>query len=163
MVRSIRSSHRGRPARADRAGHLLTFAFAVALMAILGAASSADAESISGSVTMVSASGDYIGGGTDRLWDAPGTISITGGASHEVRASGEGGEFTFDLAPPSGSQLEVGEYKGAERYPFEPAGVAGIDVSGSVLHARSVVVARDALGATGTSATVVAIRRAVRR
>jgi hypothetical protein len=80
---------------------------------------------------MASASGDYIGGGTDRLWDRPGTISIAGGLGHvEVRVSGEAGEFSFDFSPPSGSQLETREYTGAQRDGFQPAGVPGLDVSG---------------------------------
>jgi hypothetical protein len=84
------------------------------------------------SVTMVSESGDFVGQGTDRLFDSPpGSVYLRGGLSHvEVSASGEPGEFSFDFAPPAGMQLEVGEYAGAQRYPFEPAGVPGLSVSG---------------------------------
>ena len=82
---------------------------------------------------MVSGAGDFIGGGTDRLFDTPaGTASIGGGLGHvEVSVSGEGGSFSFDFAPPAGKQLEVGEYSGAQRYPFEPVGSPGLSVSGN--------------------------------
>ena len=86
----------------------------------------------SGSVTMVSLAGDYIGGGTDRLYDSPGELSISGGLGHvEISVSAGGEWWSFDFAPPKGSQLEVGEYSNAERYPFQAASAAGLSVSGS--------------------------------
>ena len=97
----------------------------VVATALSAAAPARATTSTTGSVTMVSEGGDYIGAGTDRLFDTPaGALSIAGTPAHvEVRASGEAGEFSFDFAPRSGGQLEDGEYSGAQRYPFEPAGV----------------------------------------
>ena len=81
---------------------------------------------------MVSESGDFVGGGTDRLFATPaGTLSISGALGHvEVSAFGEAGWFSLNFAAPSGSQLEVGEYTSAQRYPFEPSGSPGLAVSG---------------------------------
>jgi hypothetical protein len=131
MQRRAATCNKGAPPTSPVAQRLL-WATLLALACLLAAPLSAAAISTNGSVTMVSEGGDYIGGGTDRLFNTPvGTLSISGGLGHvEVSASGEAGSFTFDFAPPSGGQLEVGEYTGAQRYPFEPAGSPGLAVSG---------------------------------
>jgi hypothetical protein len=86
----------------------------------------------SDSATYVSEPGDFIGGGQDRLFDAPGSVSISGGTSHvEVKAEEHAENLSFDFAPPSGKQLEVREYAHAERYPFEAKSLAGLSVTGN--------------------------------
>jgi hypothetical protein len=86
----------------------------------------------SDSVTYVSESGDFVGGGRDRLFDAPQAVSVSGGPDHvQVRAEEHAENLSFDFAPPAGKQLEVGEYVRAERYPFEVKGSPGLTVSGS--------------------------------
>ena len=104
------------------------------LVAVLGTSSAAHAESTptTGDATLVSASGDWVGQGTDRLFDTPASkISVSGGLGHVEVAVERGSEwFYLDFAPASGRQLEDGEYTGAERYPFEAPGHPGVDVSG---------------------------------
>ena len=81
--------------------------------------------------TMVSESGDYIGAGVDRLFEAPQSVSIRGGLDHvEVAVSENGESFLLDFAPPAGDQLHTGEYSNAQRYPFQPLGAPGLSVSG---------------------------------
>jgi hypothetical protein len=83
---------------------------------------------------MVGQSGDYIDGGHTDLFDQPGTLGISG-SSRLVQVTTPtpfGGVFGYTLSfeAPEGSQLQVGEYDNAERWPFEPMGEAGLDVSG---------------------------------
>jgi hypothetical protein len=83
-------------------------------------------------VTMVSESGDWVGGGTSRVWRTPRDTITTGGSKSllGVSVSGASGSFTLDFAAPDGRKLEPGFYGGAQRYPFEEAGMPGLDVSG---------------------------------
>jgi hypothetical protein len=84
----------------------------------------------SNTATLVSEPGDYIGGGEDRLIDAPESVSVSGGRRFaEVRAETGDKSFSFEFAAPYGRQLEVGEYTGAKRYPFQKR-AAGLTVSG---------------------------------
>jgi hypothetical protein len=119
---------------APRRTWLVAIGLAALLACLLAAPLSARAAELkptSGSVTMVSEAGDYIGQGTDRLFDSPGTISWEGGLGGvRVDASGEAGEFHFEFEPPKGSQLHDGDYLGAQRAGFQPAGVPGLDVGG---------------------------------
>lgn len=89
-------------------------------------------EPVGGSwATMVSEPGDWVGGGIDRLFDAPEGVTVTGNADYaEVRAEGTQGEFSFEFKAPEGRTLEVGEYPFAERYPFGPKNLPGLSVSG---------------------------------
>jgi hypothetical protein len=83
------------------------------------------------SVTMFSEPGDFIGQGEDRLFDAPGSLTLSGGKEYvHVSAEGTAGKFTLELAPAAGGELAVGEYIGAERLPFRAKSRPGIDVSG---------------------------------
>ncbi len=85
----------------------------------------------SNSATLVSEAGDFIGGGQDLLIDAPEALSVSGERSLvDVRAEGKGETYSFEFAPPAGKLLQVGEYTGAERYPFEANGSPGLTVSG---------------------------------
>jgi hypothetical protein len=121
-----RAAHRARSVAA--AGTL-----ALSLVWLAAASPTARAAIAPGSVNMVSESGDYIGRGTDRLFDAPGAVSMTGGADFvqvTATATGTSEEFQLEFAPPAGRRLEVGEYTGAERFPFEAEGSPGLTVSG---------------------------------
>lgn len=108
---------------------------AVALLAPLCVAlpASAAAAPVT-SVTMVSETGDYIGGGRDRLFTPEnGTVTLTGSPGNlNVAVSGGSSGDSFDLhvAAPPGELLEPGEYEGAQRASFREAGRPGIDVSG---------------------------------
>jgi len=83
------------------------------------------------SVALVSEPGDWIGGGTDRLFDASRTVTMTGDSSHlEVSVASEGERFKFEVAPPAGEALAPGEQAGAERYGFQAAGAPGLSVTG---------------------------------
>jgi hypothetical protein len=65
---------------------------------------------------MVSEAGDWVGQGTDRLFDVPGTVSVSGGSSSVTVHVDSGPEwFNFEFAAPSGRQLEAGEYTDANR------------------------------------------------
>lgn len=87
-----------------------------------------------GSVTMISQGGDYIGGGTDFVFDSPNTILFSGGLGGVTVGTPTPGAavfgYTIDFAPPSGQQLHVGEYDNAQRDPFQPAGSPGVSVYG---------------------------------
>jgi len=86
-------------------------------------------------VTMLSDSGDYIGGGTQRLFQPSNSaISISGSAGYlTVFVSGgtAGDSYDMDFAAPPGQTLVPGYYIGAQRAPFREAGHPGIDISGS--------------------------------
>ena len=84
----------------------------------------------SNTATLFSEPGDYIGDGKDRLVDAPEAVSVNGERNVvEVRAETDGNSFSFEFAAPYGRQLEVGEYTGAKRYPFQKR-AAGLSVHG---------------------------------
>ncbi|QBX56266.1 hypothetical protein EXE58_12830 [Nocardioides seonyuensis] len=78
-----------------------------------------------GFVTMVSESGDYIGGGLSRSYRD--NISVSGGAGVVVVSAGP---YSFEFAAPSGYSLTPGRYPGAVRYPFQELGEPGLSVSG---------------------------------
>jgi len=74
--------------------------------------------------------GDYIGGGIEQLYTAPGSsiyasLPMTG--SH-FSAWAQG--WSVDLATPDGQPLQVGSYTDAERYPFQSPGHPGLSVTG---------------------------------
>ncbi len=103
------------------------------LALLLSAAAAAQAAPATGqaSVTMVSEAGEYVGGGTNRLFAAPQAVFLRGSRNHvRVAVAYRGESFTFDFAAPSGEPLKVGEYTGAERYPFETVESPGLAVSG---------------------------------
>jgi hypothetical protein len=112
----------------------MTRTLALSVLMLLLGASLAQAASTTGSVTMVSGAGDWVGAGASEVFDAPGTLSLGGGLGGvAVQTPGpNGGTFGYTLtfAPPSGQQLHVGEYNNSQRWPFEPAGSPGLDVSG---------------------------------
>src|SRR5919204_859392 len=86
------------------------------------------------SVVMFSDSGDYIGGGQDRLFTPGDTaISVSGSTGYlTVHLSGgsSGTWFDMDFAAPPGQALAPGVYDRAQRAPFREAGRPGIDISG---------------------------------
>jgi hypothetical protein len=80
------------------------------------------------SVTMVSTPGDWVGGGSDHLFDGRESVSLTGTSSGiEVWAESGGDRFRFHLAAPLGEALAPGEYEATES---EAAGKAGLLVAG---------------------------------
>src|SRR5438445_7090956 len=128
LVRWRRSQSKPGPSAARRGPLWLA---PLALACALAAPSPAHAEfkPTSGSVTMISEGGDWVGGGTDRLYDAAETLSISGGLGGvEVSVSSGSEWFHLRFEPASGKQLEVGEYEGAER--FAGAGTPGLDIGG---------------------------------
>ncbi len=99
---------------------LLPAAFAL-LAPLCVAVPASAAEAPVTSVTMVSDTGDYIGGGRDRLFTPEnGTVSLTGSPSRvSVDVSGgSSGSFTLNIAAPPNQVLQRGEYDG------------GLDISG---------------------------------
>ncbi len=85
--------------------------------------------------TMFSDPGDWIGGGTQRLFQPSNSaIGIGGTAGYlTVYVSGgtAGDSYDMDFAAPPGQVLAPGYYIGAQRAPFREAGHPGIDISGS--------------------------------
>src|SRR4051812_49333148 len=83
---------------------------------------------------MYSDAGDYIGGGTPRLFTpANGQIATTAGdGSVSVSVSGgtSGDAYTLEFAAPPGQALVPGVYDGAQRASFRSGGHPGIDISG---------------------------------
>jgi hypothetical protein len=87
------------------------------------------------SVVMLSDSGDWVGGGTHRVFHSRNAhITLSGGAGYvTVSVSGgtSGDYYDLDFAAPPGQQLVPAVYVEAQRAPFREAGHAGIDISGS--------------------------------
>lgn len=86
-------------------------------------------------VTMVSENGDYIGGGTNRLYrPGDGTVDVTGSVSGQVSVNVSGGPsgdaFDLTFAAPPGETLAPGSYDNAQRTAFRSAGHPGIDIDG---------------------------------
>lgn len=105
----------------------------VVLFAVTGAGilpSSASAiTAASGSLTMTSDSGDYIGQGQQYSYSTTANdfFNSTGtGNAVEVHA----GEWTLDFAAPAGQSLTPGTYSNATRYPFQGPSEPGLSVYG---------------------------------
>jgi hypothetical protein len=94
----------------ERSGRVSGLAWMLVLVALglTGATpgTAAAQTAATGSVTMVSQGGDYIGGGTDFLFDSPNTISLGGGLGGvsvgTPTPAGAAFGYTIDFAPPSG-------------------------------------------------------------
>jgi hypothetical protein len=84
---------------------------------------------------MYSESGDYIGGGLQRVYDsARGDLVAASGTAGSLSVSVSGGDygdgFGFSLAAPDGQPFQPGAYTRAQRTPFREAGRPGIDIGG---------------------------------
>jgi hypothetical protein len=104
-----------------------TFAVAFALVA---AASSAQT---TGSLTLDSQPGDYIGGG--QAWhhdstNAAFSTSYDGSSLTVTIWPDDGGWWTVQLAAPPNEAIAIGAYENAVRASFRPPGSPGIDVTG---------------------------------
>lgn len=87
---------------------------------------------------MKSEPGDYIGQGAEKLYSPANNTFIEGALPqggtlfHARVIKGNFAEWWYvDIAAPVGQPLAVGSYTGAMRAAFRPAGVPGLDVSGS--------------------------------
>jgi hypothetical protein len=106
-------------------------ALALALVVVAGAlgvagARAGQAPAVSGTFTMTSEQGDYIGGGQTYSYDA---AALVLGTSHSGRVTVSVlGGFSVNLGAPGGEQLSPGTYEGAVRSP--DASQAHLDVSG---------------------------------
>ena len=76
--------------------------------------------------SFISASGDYIGGGTPA--DYTGSNVVVSGTQGWVEA--DAGDWTLNLSAPAGGLLVPGTYSGATRYPFNSGSAPGISVYG---------------------------------
>src|SRR5215470_6918814 len=107
----------------------------VAAVLLAGVMPARSAASGSDFVVMFSDPGDWIGGGSQRLF-RNGDSSITmGGSPGYVTVNVSGGTFgdsySMDFAAPPGDTLAPGYYIHAQRAPFREAGRPGIDIYGS--------------------------------
>lgn len=84
-------------------------------------------------IEFLSDSGDYIGGGRRYHFDKSDTsISLGGNSKSGVSFSLTNSDWwSIDMAPPSGSRFNLGEYTDAERYPFQSSDRPGLSVSGA--------------------------------
>ena len=110
---------------------VLTTGFAIACMALPAAAHAA----ATGTVTMYSETGDYIGGGEQRVFDGSrGDVVSASGTAGSLNVSVSGGTYgdayTFTFAAPDGQGFQPGAYTNAQRTPFREAGHPGIDIYG---------------------------------
>lgn len=83
-------------------------------------------------VKLESQAGDYIGQGKNWLFDNTNstiTASKNYGNGISVSIAGDS-RWSADFAASSDSQLQLGQYDNAERFPFQTAGSAGLDFSG---------------------------------
>jgi hypothetical protein len=108
----------------------LTLAFAVC-----GFVPAQAAASPTSFVTMFSDPGDWIGGGTQRLFDpSDASMSVIGtpaDVSVDVSGGTLGDYYTLEFAAAPGHSLAPGVYVDAQRAPFREAGHPGIDIYGS--------------------------------
>ena len=85
-------------------------------------------------VVMYSESGDYIGGGQNRLFHTGNAqISVSGSTAYlTVNVSGGnfGDSYSLDFAAPPGETLARGVYDKAQRAPFRESTRPGIDIGG---------------------------------
>src|SRR4051795_3211834 len=85
--------------------------------------------------TLFSDSGDWIGGGSQRLFQPSNSQITIGGSAASLTVSVSGGTagdyYDMDFAAPPGQTLVPGYYTHAQRAPFREAGHPGIDISGS--------------------------------
>ena len=110
------------------------FALAIVVTLLAAVAPAHALATTTGSVTMVSQSGDYIGVGQDLTFDS-GTFGLSGTPSTSVQVTTPtvgtlSSDYTLDFAAPSGQPLHDGEYDNATRYPFQASGVPGVSVYG---------------------------------
>jgi hypothetical protein len=110
---------------------ILRTAVAATLVGLAGAAARAQT---TGSLTLDSQPGDYIGAGQAWQYDQTVATFSTSSDGSMVTASvwllDNSGWWTVQLAAPPGQPLAVGSYENAVRASFRPAGSPGIDVSG---------------------------------
>lgn len=89
----------------------------------------------SGSLTMESDVGDYIGGGSTYAYttnNGDDFDSTADGSSVRIAVSAANGDWWFlEFAAPEGQSLVEGSYHGATRAPFRGPGVPGLDVFGN--------------------------------
>jgi hypothetical protein len=86
-------------------------------------------------VSMLSDPGDWVGGGSQRLFRSGNASATLSGSPGYVTAYVSGGTqgdyYWMDFAAPAGTMLQPGIYVNAQRAPFREAGRPGIDISGS--------------------------------
>jgi hypothetical protein len=86
------------------------------------------------SITMVSESGDYIGGGTERFFDdANAELHVVEGSwAVDMQVSGGtyGESFSLTFQAANGRVLGNGWYPDAQRWPFQASGRPGMAISG---------------------------------
>lgn len=116
------------------AARLAVVAVVAAVVPPLAAGSAHAVPSGVTSVTMVSESGDYVGGGLSQVFHpGNGSVSVQKvGDLVQVDVSGgsQGSYYTLMLAAPPGEVLAPGEYTGAQRAVFRQSGRPGLSVSG---------------------------------
>lgn len=89
-----------------------------------------------GSLTMASDEGDYIGGGETYAYatsagDLFSTHDLAVNDAVSIRITAANGDWwTLDFEAPEGERLAVGTYANATRYPFQEPTSPGLDVSG---------------------------------
>jgi hypothetical protein len=108
----------------------------VGLTALVAGAAPAGATGSPSYVVMYSDTGDYIGGGVQRVFDSANAAIAVSGSPGYLTVSVSGGTlgdyYDFDFAAPPGQVLvSGGVYVDAQRAPFREAGHPGIDISGS--------------------------------
>jgi hypothetical protein len=101
----------------------------------LDSASAEVIPAVSGSLTMSSDPGDYVGQGSSYAYSVPATtFSVQNGGNFvrvDTSVPGSPGDF-WNLAfqAPAGQELQAGTTYQADRWPFQPSNVAGLEVFG---------------------------------
>jgi hypothetical protein len=107
----------------------------IAAAVLVGVVPAQAAASGSDYAIMFSDPGDWIGGGSHRVFrTGDSSITMAGSPGYvEVNVSGGtfGDYYSMDFAAPPGAALAPGYYTHAQRAPFREAGRPGIDISGS--------------------------------
>jgi hypothetical protein len=118
-----------------RIGLVATVLVACAAGYSAGPANAEVIPALTGFLTMSSDSGDFVGQGLSYSYSVPGTTFSVQNSGNVVRVDtsvvGSPADF-WNLAfqAPSGQQLQAGTTYLAERWPFQPANLAGLEVFG---------------------------------
>lgn len=136
---SLPASERQEAGMSRRTGRITAWIALIGLLVALAAAllaPQADAATVqSGSLTMTSDEGDYVGGGQQYAYDTNAGDAFRSFSSGQVVSvdlqGADGDHWNLDFAAPQGETLAVGTYDGATRHPFQDPADPGLAVYGA--------------------------------
>lgn len=105
------------------------------LLALGGVAAAGLVTASTGSLTLRSDAGDYVGQGQTASFASPNDTFLVHGSGNAMRVDVHPADYPnefwqLELAAPAGQQLTPGVYTNAARWPFQPASQPGLSVFG---------------------------------